>query len=290
MGLRHQPEYLQALNMRTFCPHIPVAFPGALATLVAVLLLTLPYGASSQGTEVKTGSAPLPGYALVWSDEFEGTSLDTAKWAYRRDSKNLSHQMPENVSVKDGILHLTLKKEMADGKRYTGAGIISLAVFNYGYYEARIKMPSGAGWHNSFWLMKHDGSGTTDSQEAGQGIDVAQNDSIDHQSYTVAVNKYNPLPTETLGYQRLPSADLAAEFHVFGCEFTPTTAKFFQDGTLVQTVDVERISRGEMNIWLSSIASHLGGTVQVDDAALPQEAQCDYVRVFTKTNAAALTK
>ena len=138
--------------------------------------------------------------------------------------------------------------------------------------------------------MKHDGSGTTDSQDASQGIDVAQNDSIDHQSYTVAFNKYNPLPAETLGYQRLTSPDLAADFHVFGCEFTSASVKFFLDGKLVQTVDVAKIPQGDMNIWFSSIASHLGGTPKVDDSALPQEAQCDYVRIFKKSDAPASAK
>jgi beta-glucanase (GH16 family) len=145
-------------------------------------------------------------------------------------------------------------------------------------------MPAGDGWHNSFWLMKHDGSGTTDYQDAVQGIDVAQNDSIDHLTYTVAFNKYNPPPTEQLGYVRLPAPDLAADFHVFGCEFTPDYAKFFLDGKLMQTVDVARIPQGEVNIWISSIASHLGGTLKVDDTALPQEVLCDYVRVYSKSN------
>ena len=260
---------------------------GLLTTLLWLPFATLIQSAESGVTNV---IAPLPGYTLAWSDEFDGAALDAAKWTYRTDSKNLSTQKPENVVVKDGLLHLTLKKEVAGGKNYTGAGIISRPVFKYAYYEARIKMPAGAGWHNSFWLMKHDGSGTTDSQEATQGIDVAQNDSIDHQSYTVAVNKYNPLPTEALGYQRLPAPDLTAEFHVFGCEFTPQTAKFYLDGNLVQAVEADRSPHGDMNVWIGSIASHLGGTSQVDDTALPQETQCDYVRVFTKTNGTTSAK
>src|SRR5215469_15327122 len=28
-------------------------------------------------------AAPPPGYYLVWSDEFNGSSLDTTKWGYR---------------------------------------------------------------------------------------------------------------------------------------------------------------------------------------------------------------
>ena len=83
---------------------------------------------------------------------------------------------------------------------------------------------------------------------------------------------------------------VATEFHVFGCEFTPQTAKFYLDGNLVQAVEADRIPHGDMNVWIGSIASHLGGTPQVDDTALPQETQCDYVRVFTKTNGTTSAK
>ena len=88
--------------------------------------------------------APLAGYRLAWAEEFDGDVLDKAKWTYRTDSKHLSTQKPENVSVQNGLLHLQLKKEAAGGKKYTGAGIISREAFKYGYFEARLKMPARA--------------------------------------------------------------------------------------------------------------------------------------------------
>jgi beta-glucanase (GH16 family) len=226
--------------------------------------------------------APLAGYELAWAEEFDGDVLDRSKWVYRTDSKHLSTQKPENISVQGGTLHLQLKKEKAGVKNYTGAGIISREEFQYGYFEARMKMPSKAGWHTSFWLQKHDGSGTTDSHEALQGLDVGQNDSIHPLTYTVTLNKYNPEPPANYGYQRLAAPDLAADFHVFGCEFTPEAARFYLDGKLMHTVNASAIQHGPQNLWVTSIASHMGGTRQVDESALPQEALCDYVRVFIK--------
>ena len=178
-----------------------------------------------------------------------------------------------------------MKKETADGKQYTGAGIISRMAFRHGYYEARFKIPASAGWHTAFWLMKHDGSGTTDSQDALQGMDIVRNNSIDPHSYVLSVEKYNPLPTAVYSFETIPSPDLAADFHVFGCEFTPQTAKFFLDGKLVQTVDATQFEHGDQNIWLSSIASHLGGTEAVDESRLPAEVECDYIRFFQKAAA-----
>jgi beta-glucanase (GH16 family) len=92
---------------------------------------------------------------LVWAEEFNGDVLDQGKWTYRTDSKHLSTQKPENVSARDGFLHLALKKGAAGGKNFTGTGIISREVFKYGYFEAHMKMPAKAGWHTSFWLQKY---------------------------------------------------------------------------------------------------------------------------------------
>ena len=150
-------------------------------------------------------------------------------------------------------------------------------------------MPPGAGWHTSFWLMKHDGSGTTDFQMAAQGIVVVQNESVDPASYAVKVDKYQE-PSACYGFLRLPTPDLSADFHVFGCEFTPETVKFFRDGVLVETVDATKFAHSDQNVWVSSIASHMGNTPKVDDSALPQESLFDYVRVFTKTNSTATLK
>ena len=256
---------------------------------VASLLLPMIAGGQTLASNPITPTAPVSDYTLAWNDEFDGGAIDAAKWAYRTDSKHLSTQKPANLSVKDGLLRLSLKKETAGNKNYTGAGIVSQPAFKYAYYEARAKMPPGAGWHTSFWLMKHDGSGTTDFQMAAQGIVVVQNESVDPASYAVKVDKYQE-PSACYGFLRLPTPDLSADFHVFSCEFTPETVKFFRDGVLVETVDATKFAHSDQNVWVSSIASHMGNTPKVDDSALPQESLFDYVRVFTKTNSTATLK
>ncbi len=260
------------------------SFVSVFGLSVVSLLLSISAGAQTATNSI-TPTAPVSGYMLAWNDEFNGSAIDSAQWGYRTDSKHLSTQKPENVSVKEGLLRLTLKKESAGNKNYTGAGIVSQPAFKYGYYETRAKMPPGAGWHTSFWLMKHDGSGTTDYQMAAQGIVVVQNESVDHASYAVKVDKYQE-PAACYGFLRLPTPDLSADFHVFSCEFTPETVKFFLDGVLVETVDATKFAHSDQNVWVSSIASHMGNTPKVDDSALPQESLFDYVRVFTKTNGA----
>lgn len=65
-----------------------------------LLLIALPLAAQ-----------PPPGDELAWSGDFDGPSLDTAKWMYRTGVRMDSSQRPENVSVLNGWLVIHLRKE-----------------------------------------------------------------------------------------------------------------------------------------------------------------------------------
>lgn len=258
---------------------------------IAILtgLLSVPFATASEPPVPYVKDGSLKNYSLAWSDEFNAPPLDTAKWHYRTDSKHWSTQLPKNVEISGGTLKLHVKKEVAGDKQYTGAGVISKEVFRYGYYEARMKVPPGAGWHTSFWMMLHGGAGGTGPGSAMQELDVIENDSIHKNSYGVNIHKWRGEHI-AFGGKTVKAPDLSAAFYVFGCEFTPQTVKYFFDGELVQSVDVTKAVRkdkttadfehGDQHIWLTTIASHLGGTKAVDDAALPAFAEFDYVRFY----------
>jgi beta-glucanase (GH16 family) len=151
-------------------------------------------------------------------------------------------------------------------------------------------VPPGAGWHTSFWMMLHNGKGGTAPAAARQELDVIENDSIHKTSYGVNIHKWLGEHV-AFGGKTVKTPDLSADFHVFGCEFTPTTVNYFFDGDLVQSVDVTRavkkdgsaahFEHGDQHVWLTTIASPLGGTKAVDDSALPAAAEFDYVRYFS---------
>jgi beta-glucanase (GH16 family) len=225
-------------------------------------------------------AAPPDGYKLQWSDDFNGSALDLSKWVHRTDSKHWSTQLPANVSVSDGNLVLALKKEKAGDKQYTGAGIISKDTFRFGYYESRFRIDAGKGWHSSFWMMGHDGSGGTGTTKTELELDVIENDSIDLASYGVNLHKWQGQHT-THGHKKVTTSSLA-EYHVFGCLYTPEQVTYSLDGRPVQTVDVSQLPHGGLHIWLTSIASYLGKTDKVDDSRLPGRVLFDYVRFYTK--------
>lgn len=218
-------------------------------------------------------------YTLAFHDEFDGKSLDTDKWVYRTDSKHWSTQEPGNVEIKGGKLLLHLKKEQSKGMEYTGAGIISKARYNYGYFEASMKVPPGAGWHNSLWLMDHDGSGSTATESAIMEIDIIENDSKDPEKYGVNFHKWKGSHV-SIGHKVVDSPDMSKDFQVFSCVYTPEYVKFFLNEEEVHMIDISDMPKAPQNIWLTSIASWLGKTEAVDESQLPATLEFDYVRYY----------
>lgn len=228
-------------------------------------------------------ACPLPGYRFVWGDEFDAAKLDTAKWSYRTGPRLWSEQRAENVSLVDGRLRLTGLKETVGNLKYTAGGVISKRLFRYGYYEASFKVPPGAGWHTSFWVLRNGGK----SDEPRVEIDICENDSVKLTDYGINHHQWTPLPHVAMGGKHIKTPDLSAAFHVWGCEFTATELKHYFDGKLVHTFDATKLKHGDGNVWLTTIAAGLGGTKSVDDKKLPAFAEFDYVRVFVPVVASA---
>jgi beta-glucanase (GH16 family) len=206
-----------------------------------------------------------------------GDTLDVEKWDYRTGVRYWSLEKPENVSMKDGLLLLHLKKEKSEKADYTAGGLISKRTFKYGYYEARFKCPPKAGWHTSFWMTLN----STEVKGSKQEIDVCETDSVHTTDYSFNLHEWKPVHKGHKA-EKLKTPDLSADFHVWGCEFTPKEIHYFFDGKLVGARDCSTFPHDEQSVWLTSIASPLGGTKAVDDNALPAYAYFDWVRVYEK--------
>jgi beta-glucanase (GH16 family) len=217
-------------------------------------------------------------YKLVWSDDFTGTSLDITKWDYRTGKRLLSVQRPENVSVEGGNLVISLLS--GPDHTYTAGGVISRASFRYGYYEARVKILAGNGWHSSFWMMRTKGPGPG-LDDATIELDAMENTSNNLHSYSVNVHRWAP-PHRQQGSFNVKTTDLSKSFHVIGCEYSPGLVRYYLDGKLVDTVPWAGEPQGNVNVWLTSVAEAMGPQHNVDDAATPGKMLVDWVRVYAK--------
>jgi len=98
-------------------------------------------------------------HTLVWSDEFDGDSLDPSKWRLedwppRRFNDELEHYSTngDNIQVKNGTLTITAKA--VDGNvtsaRLTTAGNFR---FTYGRVLIRARLPEAPASWPAFWLL-----------------------------------------------------------------------------------------------------------------------------------------
>lgn len=101
---------------------------------------------------------------LVWSDEFNGNSIDASKWGFEigtgsngwgNNEQQYYTNRTDNAYVADGALHIRAKKEAYGGKNYTSARLNTNGkfTFTYGYVEARLALPSSQGIWPAFWML-----------------------------------------------------------------------------------------------------------------------------------------
>lgn len=82
-------------------------------------------------------------YKLVWSEEFNGASLDTLSWNYDTGDQWYNNELQtyakNNVYVENGNLRIEARRETALSKSYTSGRINSAGkrYFTYGKFEAR---------------------------------------------------------------------------------------------------------------------------------------------------------
>jgi len=102
---------------------------------------------------------PLDGWKLVWSDEFNGAGLDSAKWALELKEGDPGvaafTNRAQNLSVSDGFLALQAQKENYGGKQFTATQISTRnkGVWKYCRIDVRAKLPSGQGMWPAIWMM-----------------------------------------------------------------------------------------------------------------------------------------
>ena len=104
-------------------------------------------------------------YQLAWSEEFNGSTLDTDTWTIEvngngggNNEQQYYTNRSENLRLNEGCLELEALKETYENREYTSGRINTRGkkAFKYGKIEARISLPSGGGTWPAFWTMGDD--------------------------------------------------------------------------------------------------------------------------------------
>jgi|GEM_PF-238209 len=142
------------------------------------------------------------GYKLVWSDEFEGSTIDTSKWGYdilppyKYNNELQSYtNSAENSFVENGMLHIRAVKQ---GNGYTSARMVTKGKGDwlYGKIIVRAKLPVGQGLWPAIWALPT--SSPYRWPKAGE-IDIMEHVSCDVNQVhgTVHTGAYNwPMKTQ----------------------------------------------------------------------------------------------
>lgn len=239
------------------------------------------FGASAQPYNPSGGTAVPSNLRLVFSDEFDGSSLDLTKWdpnwlawdatkitpPANPSSEPVCYD-PSQVTVKNGLLNLHLEDRdctAANGTTYTHASgmIQSVRYFNYayGYAEAYINLPAGTDgttpvdWP-AFWA---DGQ----SWPADGEDDIMEVlDAKTCFSYHSSAGDLGPTCPK-----------LTAGWHHFASYWQPSSVTYFYDGVNVGTYNVS-VSSPHYLILNLSMANWATANL------VPATLQADYIRVW----------
>lgn len=227
----------------------------------------------------------LPGYELVWADEFEGRTLDETKWAHRalgprRDAVNV----PDAVTL-DGDGHLlitTSRRETGARVEYDTGMIGTQGLFEttYGYFETRMRLQKEVGHWSAFWLQTPTmGSNIGDPARAGAEIDVIEclcdPEHREKALHTVHWDGYGEAHKSAHAEQ--PVSGLHEGWHTFGVLWTPEEYIFYVDGEETWRTTSGVSNRPEFIILSDEVGTWAG---DIAEATLPDSVMFDYVRVF----------
>ena len=239
-----------------------------------------------------------PAWSLVWEDDFEGPAgqlPDPQRWAFDIGTDWGNAQLEydtdraENVSLDgNGSLAITARRESYEGSAYTSGRIKTQGLFEqaYGRFEARIRLPVGAGIWPAFWMLGHD-IDSVGWPECGE-IDImeylGQEPGIIHGSLHGPGHSGGQAVTRRYG---LPDGRFDTDFHVFGIEWDSESISWFVDGNrynLVRSGDVSgRWAYDHPFFILLNVA--VGGNFAGppnEATVFPQTMLVDWVRVYER--------
>ncbi len=273
------------------------------ATTTTVVTTTTTTATTTTTTLVPVGEgAADTEWELVFADEFSDNSLGNA-WAmcywWVRDggctnesNGNLQWYMPDGVSVHDGTLRLTGRAEVVnapDRNRYEYvSGMVTTGrehddgpvgfSFEYGYVEARMRVPSGKGLWSAFWMLPI-------TNESRPEIDVME--ILGHVPDTVEMHIHveDSSGTRVSRGHDWVGPDFSTSWHTYAVDWNADRIVWYVDGNERWRMSDSELVPAEPLYLIANLA--IGGDwpgSPNDDTELPAVYEIDYIRVWQETS------
>lgn len=234
---------------------------------------------------------------LIWSDEFNGTSLDLSKWNYDlgngcpdlcgwgNNEEQYYTDATDNVSVANGLLTITAKNDTLGGMAYSSGRITTKgkADFRYGRIEASIRLPETQGLWPAFWMLPTDNV-YGEWPKSGE-IDILE--LLGDKPHEVLGTIHTGLPWTFVSeiYELDSTVSFADTFHTFSLTWDMDTVRWFVDGNMYHEVVSDSLSpwppfQEDFHLLLNvAVGGNLPGFTD-STTVLPQVMEVDWVRVY----------
>lgn len=233
-------------------------------------------------------------WQLVWSDEFNGTSVNTSNWTFETGgggwgNNELQYYTPgNNASVGNGVLTITANRVTGGYScwygtcQYTSTRMYTKGKreFQYGRIEARMALPMGQGIWPAFWMLGANFPNTPWPQ-SGE-IDIMEhvnNETRTHGTIHWDSNGYASYGGPSFG------VDVTA-YHTYAIEWNSSAIKWFIDGTQFWEANIqnningtEEFHRPFFMILNLAVGGNWPGSPN-SSTPFPARMQVDYVRVY----------
>ena len=214
---------------------------------------------------------------LVWSDEFNGTSIDTSKWGYeigliRNNEAQYYTNRSANSYISGGNLVIKAIRENYMGAAYTSASLNTKgkASWTYGKFEMRGRIPTALGTWPAWWGL-------------GTNIDTVgwpASGEIDMMEFYRSTALYNVMNGAQQWFSYTEPFTDSTNYHTWVMEWnSASNIKLYRDGVLKLTYTGGHVAFTRPFYMLANLA--IGGNSGGDPSgtAFPQYYYIDYIRV-----------
>lgn len=235
-----------------------------------------------------------PGRSLVWSDEFDGTSLNEDYWTFEIGNGNngwgneeLQFYRRENTFLNDGHLVIQARNQVFNGFDYTSSRIITQGKydFTFGRVDIRAVLPEGQGIWPALWSLGANFS-SVGWPSCGE-MDIME--LVGHEPSTVHATVHY---SNSGGFHSYKGNDISLsggkkfsdEFHVFSMEWEQDRVRFYMDDRLYHTISKNAQDPYPFNedfffIFNVAVGGKWPGRPDAT-TTFPQQMIVDYIRVF----------
>ena len=246
---------------------------------------------------------PGSAWSLVWSDEFDGETLDPGKWQRQVEEAGRFNKewqrytaSTENAYLDEGCLVIrAIHTGDSHGPgQYTSARLHTVPEdgWKYGKFAARIQLPFGKGLWPAFWLLGSniDETGGDTPWPASGEIDILEfygskdNAAVEANIHYESENgrHANMGAVRT----RLDQGWFADNFHVFELEWDAESFRWYVDGRQFAATSIAGSEFSEFRqkffILLNVAVGGNPGPVE-ESTPFPQTMYVDWVRVYQRT-------